>query len=289
MLTKFLAGIEEALRVHSIYVWGAQGETGAAITEKWIRGRETSTTNANRAIAFWKKMIAAGFGAILRAFDCSGLGVYHLNKLGLMKGDASANTLMGKCSKLAKSALRRGDWVFKVYTADKFDKSGKRTQKKGDAYHIGYVVDDALNVIEAQGRDYGVVKRALNAGGWNAYGRPSFFKAEIEGAGSTPALPAATTKPATKPATPALGGTSYAWIVTRNMKRTAPPMRGEDIKGLQRALIASGYGCGTAAVDGVFGKETEKAVRAFQASKRLNVDGIAGKQTVTALGGKFGL
>ncbi len=39
------------------------------------------------------------------------------------------------------------------------------------------------DLAEAMGRDNGVVKRALNASGssyWNAYGRPSYFKAEIE-------------------------------------------------------------------------------------------------------------
>ena len=56
-----------------------------------------------------------------------------------------------------------------------------RKNIKGRAYHIGYVVDDELNVVESKGRDDGVVKRPINAsiGYWNAFGIPSFFAEEI--------------------------------------------------------------------------------------------------------------
>ena len=39
----------------------------------------------------------------------------------------------------------------------------RRAGTKGKAHHIGYIVDESLNVIEAKGRDDGVVKRSLNA------------------------------------------------------------------------------------------------------------------------------
>jgi peptidoglycan hydrolase-like protein with peptidoglycan-binding domain len=39
--------------------------------------------------------------------------------------------------------------------------------------------------------------------------------------------------------------------------------------------------------DGIFGDDTKAAVRAFQGSARLTVNGIAGRQTVTALGGTW--
>ena len=49
---------------------------------------------------------------------------------------------------------------------------------------------------------------------------------------------------------------------------------------LQHLLRARGHGV---AVDGVFGPETEAAVRAFQTSKGLSADGIVGPQTWPAL------
>jgi len=48
-------------------------------------------------------------------------------------------------------------------------------------------VDDELNVIEAKGRDYGVIKRPMSKGNWNAYGRPKYFADEIQPAAQAPA------------------------------------------------------------------------------------------------------
>lgn len=72
------------------------------------------------------------------------------------------------------------------------------------------------------------------------------------------------------------------WIVKRALKYGD---KGNDIKELQKALIASGYGCGEE--NGQFGANTKIAVRAFQAAAGLPINGIAGRQTVTALGGEY--
>ena len=58
-------------------------------------------------------------------------------------------------------------------------------------------------------------------------------------------------------------------------------MRGDNVKLLQQALIAGGYLTGTA--DGIFGLQTEEAVRAFQRKNRLKEDGLAGTKTQAAL------
>lgn len=232
-LDEFISYLEEQVKNHSIYVWGGQGQTKPTITEAWIRSKENSTDNANRAIANWKKQIAAGYGEVLRAFDCSGLGMYWLqNLMKLCGSDMTANSMMGKCKKITRDKLQRGDWVFRVDSA-------------GKAYHIGYVVDAALNVIEAKGRDDGVVKRALNASGasyWNAYGRPeAYFGAETisnaQDIHKTP-IQAATV-----------------------LRVTSPLMRGKEIQDLQIALNGLGYSCGTA--DGICGNNTISGIKAF--------------------------
>jgi N-acetylmuramoyl-L-alanine amidase len=57
--------------------------------------------------------------------------------------------------------------------------------------------------------------------------------------------------------------------------------RGHDVKELQQKLNAKGsYGL---IADGIFGKKTEAAVRAFQDRNRLVVDGIAGPKTFEKL------
>ena len=53
--------------------------------------------------------------------------------------------------------------------------------------------------------------------------------------------------------------------------------KGQAVKDLQEALEALGLKPG--AVDGVFGRQTEDAVKAFQKLKGLEVDGIAGAIT----------
>ena len=57
--------------------------------------------------------------------------------------------------------------------------------------------------------------------------------------------------------------------------------RGEAVRKLQQALIDQGYLSGGA--DGIFGKNTEKAVRSFQKAKGLEADGLAGKKTQSLL------
>lgn len=57
--------------------------------------------------------------------------------------------------------------------------------------------------------------------------------------------------------------------------------RGPAVRALQERLIAAGFACGAA--DGVFGKRTGMALRDYQRSRALDVDGVAGLQTWTAL------
>lgn len=144
--------------VGDIYVWGAQGQHDSQITESWIRSRETSTTNAERAIKLWEKRKSEGRKP-LYAFDCSGLIMYYLQNLKKWsKSDASANGLLGMCKKISKNELKEGDLVFRVNSSK--------------AYHVGVYIGNN-QVIESMGRDVGVVKRDINASGatyWNKFG-----------------------------------------------------------------------------------------------------------------------
>ncbi len=62
----------------------------------------------------------------------------------------------------------------------------------------------------------------------------------------------------------------------------SPLMKGDIVKDVQRALKALGFHSGP--TDGVYGPQTAAAVQAFQASKRLVVDGEVGRSTARALG-----
>ena len=58
--------------------------------------------------------------------------------------------------------------------------------------------------------------------------------------------------------------------------------RGEDVRWVQALLAAQG---GSLQVDGVFGRQTDQAVRAFQRRRGLRVDGVVGPNTRAALSG----
>ncbi len=59
--------------------------------------------------------------------------------------------------------------------------------------------------------------------------------------------------------------------------------KGKDVKSIQQMLIKDGYSVGACGADGVFGKATETALRAYQKDHGLKVDGIVGNQTLTSL------
>ena len=62
--------------------------------------------------------------------------------------------------------------------------------------------------------------------------------------------------------------------------------RGEAVKEMQEALMARGYDLGRWGADGIFGKQTLKAVKAFQEDCGIKADGIVGRITYGKLNGE---
>ena len=63
----------------------------------------------------------------------------------------------------------------------------------------------------------------------------------------------------------------------RTLRLLTPPMTGGDVSAWQKFLTAQGMPSG--AVDGVFGPATDRATRAYQASRGLAADGVVGLGT----------
>ena len=231
LIQQFIAYLGEHLG--DAYVWGARGQclTDMSDPEKWIRNKETSSTNAERAIRYMQK---AGKSP-LYAFDCSGLICGFLMAKGL-SGRVNSRTMYSKSKRIHRDELQPGDLVFRY--RDK-DKPGGGTYKY--IYHVGvYVGND--KVIESKGRDDGVVLRGINAGGpayWNEYGRWDIISGDAK-------------EDAPKEETPA---------VAKKIELTTPMMRGNDIKALQTALNSLGYDAGDP--DGIAGKNTIAAIQRF--------------------------
>ena len=58
--------------------------------------------------------------------------------------------------------------------------------------------------------------------------------------------------------------------------------KGEEVKEIQRRLKKWDYYNGS--IDGIYGKETQNAVKKFQSKNKLVADGIAGKKTLEKMG-----
>lgn len=102
-------------------------------------------------------------------WDCSGLGVWALQKLKLLAYDTTAAGLYSLCKPVKRTDVQVGDWVFRADLANNIK-------------HIGYVVMPDV-VVHAKGTAYGVVIEPLDRSQWTNYGRPSFFEKQITDGG----------------------------------------------------------------------------------------------------------
>lgn len=74
-------------------------------------------------------------------------------------------------------------------------------------------------------------------------------------------------------------------VYTMNMRILKRGCKGEDVRALQILLSGRGYNGNMHRADGIFGPNTEGAVKLFQKAKGLCVDGIAGPLTMRELMG----
>ena len=137
------------------------------------------------------------------------------------------------------------------------------TGSDGDHGHIGLYVGNG-RIIEAKGTQYGVVDSPITEARWTWWGELKNTAYDAE------PTPAPEPKPGEKP----------------TLRKGD---RGEYVTLAQTELIQHGYNCGDTGADGVFGTQTEKAVKRFQQDnvgedgQALTVDGVIGKNTWWAL------
>lgn len=121
--------------------------------------------------------------------------------------------------------------------------------------HVGIYVGDS-KVIHCKGRDVGVIEEAIGKYSWNRYGR-------------LPVLQEANTAHGT---------------AKRDLKLSAPMMRGDDVKALQARLMVMGYDLGASGADGVYGSKTDLAVKLFQNRAKAMKNGICDEAMRLTLG-----
>lgn len=148
---------------HGIYLWSGNGEYTEKLTIGDIRMKESSKSEAARVLKHISDCYANDYNMTKsQAVDCSGLAIAILRQLKCIKStdDYRARDLQAMCKAVNLTDLQEGDCVF---------------NKKSGATHMGiYVGYDT--VIEAKGRDYGVVKRKLSQGSWIVGGTLPYIK-----------------------------------------------------------------------------------------------------------------
>lgn len=244
---------------HSIYVWGASGELCKDVNEAWIRKKESrndSGKHADDAVAAWKAVMASPYANVARCFDCSGYVSYCLKQIGALNSRTNCDGLYAKCNPTKE--LKNGTLLFRVNSSNPNDET-----------HVGVYMNGYQ--LHSKGRKYGVVKETFKKDYWYKYG---WFKMLIDDQPSPEPEPTPDPDPS-------------AYVFTRILKKGC---NGEDVVELKKLLIAHGYTKGItidtkASVH--FGSSTKSLVKSYQKDHGLKVDGIAGQETITSLGGVF--
>lgn len=247
------------LSLNAGYIWGTAGVA-------WTKKRQEQINNTTAAkYEQARKYGSKWIGHIV--FDCSGLFVYAFKQFGASIYHGSNTMYLKYCS--AKGQLSNGKRtdgkellpgtaVF-VWNAD---------EKKYS--HVGLYIGNG-EVIEAASTVSGVIKSAVNAkkkdkngksvDKWTNWGE---LKDVDYSGGESPSLP---------PDAP----NDPVFIEIRKGDR------GDRVKELQSLLIRKGYSCGSTGADGIFGNNTEKAVKAFQTDSGRAANGIVDAATWAAL------
>ncbi len=189
--------------------------------------------------------------------DCSGAFAYAFRKLGGYMYHGS-NTMWRKYTtekgKVGEITLVPGMAVFRWRKSGK-EPAAYKSDGLGDFYHVGLFIGNG-EVIEARSVKAGVVKGTIS--GWQ-------YAARLAGVDYTGEVP---NPPPSQPLPVLRKGSTGYWV-----------------KEAQLRLIAHGFPLNLYGADGIFGEETLKAVKAFQASRGLAADGVIGQDTWEELNG----
>lgn len=142
-----------------VYVWSGQGEKLRKLSSLKLAQMESSAENAARVQRFIFTH-QNQFDKNTKIYDCSGLVVMSLIYAGVLKAgeDLTAQQLYRRFNKVNIKNRTTGDLLFK---------GGPDT-----ITHVGIAISPT-EIIEAKGRDYGVVISDIDAT-WERAARPEY-------------------------------------------------------------------------------------------------------------------
>lgn len=138
----------------------------------------------------------------------------------------------------------------------------------GRMTHTGVYIGGGW-AVEARAAKYGVVKTAVKDRTWTHW---AVLPGVIVSAAERP--PVQTDGTQEDPVESQKTATATGVISMTTLRNGS---KGTQVKVLQWLLNLNGYDAGT--IDGIFGSKTLKALKAYQAAKGLEADGVAGKKT----------
>lgn len=249
-LQKWIEYLESRVDI-DVYVYGGNGETIIILLPK-ICNMEESIGDVDRVLTLLQKRLLREVSIYeIRGVDCSGLAIRFLLDNGIITYDMTANGLYEYIVGTDKKPAHGKEIPLKDVKAGDYLFMGSDTNK----HHVGYAISEKY-AIESQNHDVGVVETSISERGWKYAARPDWYIYDEK-------------KPVLK---------RELYYIKEN------PMTGNDVKNCQELLIQKGYNPGI--VDGIFGKNTEIAVKNFQDDEKLDIKrlGTVGKKTATALG-----
>ena len=230
------------------YVWGAVGAQCTPDKRKYYANR-SSCPDAEAALTIKKCQALNGSGK-----SCGGCEWYPGNR----------RTLIDDCQGFVKQVCSRVGITFAGGGATSMWNSAGNWTEKGTRATIP---QDRLCCIFWQGSD----GKTMNHIGFYYGGMMTHCSGTVK--------------------REALSSRVTHWAIPRGLDGTVPTDmptlrrgdRGDYVVELQKDLMTLGYSVGASGADGIFGRNTETAVKAFQSNSGLVADGIVGKRTWAAL------
>jgi hypothetical protein len=232
-----------------------------------------------------KNLAEAGFrylGVPYSRMDCQAFAEQCLRDCGLEKNLAGSNAWYREVMKngavmTPEECVRElgkvpaGAFLF-ILSQDGGEPAKYKPDGLGNASHIGICTGRGEGAIHSAASRGCVAESKFKgksiSGGWNRVGLWNEVSYDYgNGKGDSPesvAVPDADSLPGSAP-------------VARPVLRKG--CRGEAVQALQARLMTLGYDLGPCGADGIFGRRTRAAVRAFQRDRGIRVDGIAGPVT----------
>lgn len=251
--------IQDAVRAYALSHVGAAYVMGAT-AQKCTPGMRRSLANgrsaeyadaitANCPVLSGKKSTCDGCKYSGRlAFDCAQLSRFSARAGGIeLPSGSNSQWTKVAWAKRGEIADMPTDVVCFVY---------HYKSDTGKMSHVGVYLGDGM-VVDARGHANGVLHSQVTSYPWTHYAIPAEIAAEAQ--------------------LDAVIHPTYGKTCRRTLRKGS---KGEDVVYLQQLLTAEGA---LISVDGIFGGDTLLAVKDFQASHGLTVDGVVGPLTWAAL------